>query len=249
MSLLKNAIYLSWNDVKARYRKSVLGPMWQTLGNLIAVIGFSVVWSSLLEQDLRTFVPSLAIGFIVWQLVAGAITESTNTFSNESQIIRNVAMPLWFFVVRTIGRQVINFLHNIVLIIGVVLYYKISVTQTDVWVSLLGVLLTIANLTWMTFVLGVLGARFKDIEYAINSVIPILFFLSPVLFRPDRLTVKMEVIWLNPLSHFIEAIRAPILGDKVSTNTYLVLISMLALGGILSLWLYRTRAQRVAFWV
>jgi ABC-type polysaccharide/polyol phosphate export permease len=249
MSLLKNAIYLSWNDVKARYRKSVLGPMWQTLGNLIAVIGFSVVWSSLLEQDLRTFVPSLAIGFIVWQLVAGAITESANTFSNESQIIRNVAMPLWFFVVRTIGRQVINFLHNIILIIGVVLYYKISVTQADVWVSFLGVLLTIANLTWMTFVLGVLGARFKDIEYAINSVIPILFFLSPVLFRPDRLTIKMEVIWMNPLSHFIEAIRAPILGDNVSTNTYLVLISMLALGGILSLWLYRTRAQRVAFWV
>jgi lipopolysaccharide transport system permease protein len=168
MSLLKNAIYLSWNDVKARYRKSVLGPMWQTLGNLIAVIGFSVVWSSLLEQDLRTFVPSLAIGFIVWQLVAGAITESANTFSNESQIIRNVAMPLWFFVVRTIGRQVINFLHNIILIIGVVLYYKISVTQADVWVSFLGVLLTIANLTWMTFVLGVLGARFKDIEYAIQ---------------------------------------------------------------------------------
>jgi ABC-type polysaccharide/polyol phosphate export permease len=249
MSLLKNAIYLSWNDVKARYRKSVLGPMWQTLGNLIAVIGFSVVWSSLLEQDLQTFVPSLAIGFIVWQLVAGAITESTNTFSNESQIIRNVAMPLWFFVVRTIGRQVINFLHNIILIIGVVLYYKISVTQADVWVSFLGVLLTIANLTWITFVLGVLGARFKDIEYAINSVIPILFFLSPVLFRPDRLTIKMEIIWMNPLSHFIEAIRAPILGDEVTTNTYLVLISMLALGGILSLWLYRTRARRVAFWV
>ena len=249
MSLLKNAIYLSWNDVKARYRKSVLGPMWQTLGNLIAVIGFSVVWSSLLEQDLQTFVPSLAIGFIVWQLVAGAITESTNTFSNESQIIRNVAMPLWFFVVRTIGRQVINFLHNIILIIGVVLYYKISVTQADVWVSFLGVLLTIANLTWITFVLGVLGARFKDIEYAINSVIPILFFLSPVLFRPDRLTIKMEIIWMNPLSHFIEAIRAPILGDEVTTNTYLVLISMLALGGILSLWHYRTRARRVAFWV
>ena len=75
MALLKNAIYLAWNDVKARYRKSVLGPLWQTLGNLIAVVGFSFVWASLLEQDLRTFVPSLAVGLIIWQLVAGAIGE------------------------------------------------------------------------------------------------------------------------------------------------------------------------------
>ncbi len=249
MSLLKNAIYLAWNDVKARYRKSVLGPMWQTLGNLIAVVGFSVVWSTLLEQDLRTFVPSLAIGFIVWQLVAGAISESANTFSNESQIIRNVAMPLWFFVVRALARQVINFLHNIVLIIGVVLYYKISVNQADVWISFLGVILTITNLAWIMFVFGILGARFKDIEYTINSVLPILFFVSPVLFRPDRLTVNLEIIWMNPLSHFIEAVRAPILGDSVSTNSYLILVGMLIFGSILSYWLYNTRARRVAFWV
>ena len=249
MSLLKNAVYLAWNDVKARYRKSVLGPLWQTLGNLIAVIGFSLVWASVLEQDMQTFVPSLAIGLIIWQLVAGAIGEGANTFAGEAQIIRNVAMPLWFFVVRALARQVINFLHNIILIIGIVLYYSLPVTQAALWVSFVGVTLTIANLTWLMFILGVSGARFKDIEYAINSVLPILFFISPVLFRPDRLTLNMEIIWMNPLSYFIEAVRAPILGDEVTTNVYLILISMLVLGSALSYWLYRTRARRVAFWV
>jgi ABC-type polysaccharide/polyol phosphate export permease len=227
----------------------VLGPLWQTLGNLIAVIGFSFVWASLLEQDLRTFVPSLAIGLIIWQLVAGAIGEGANTFAGEAQIIRNVAMPLWFFVVRALARQVINFLHNIILIVGIVLYYNLPITQAALWISFAGIALTIANLTWLMFVLGVLGARFKDIEYAINSVLPILFFISPVLFRPDRLTVNQEIIWMNPLSYFIEAVRAPILGDPVSTNVYLILVSMLLLGSILSYWLYHTRARRVAFWV
>lgn len=249
MSLLKNAVYLAWNDVKARYRKSVLGPLWQTLGNLIAVIGFSLVWASVLEQDMQTFVPSLAIGLIIWQLVAGAIGEGANTFAGESQIIRNVAMPLWFFVVRALGRQVINFLHNIILIVGIVLYYKLPITQASLWVSFGGIILTITNLAWIMFVLGVLGARFKDIEYAINSVLPILFFMSPVLFRPDRLTVSLEVIWMNPLSYFIEAIRAPVLGDTVSPNSYLILVGMLVFGSILSYWLYQTRARRVAFWV
>lgn len=248
MSLLENAIYLAWSDVKARYRKSVLGPFWQTLGNLIAVIGFSVVWSSLLEQDMETFVPSLAIGLIIWQLVAGAIGEGANTFTNESQIIRNVAMPLWFFVVRAISRQAINFIHNLILIVGVILYYKIPISQS-IWFSFIGILLVTANLLWIMFVLGVLGARFKDIEYAINSVLPILFFVSPVLFRPNQLSIKMKIIWMNPLSYFIEAVRAPILGDEIPVDSYLILIGMLVLGSILSYWLYHTRARRVAFWV
>ena len=158
-------------------------------------------------------------------------------------------MPLWFFVVRAVARQVINFLHNIILIVGIVLYYSLPITQAALWISFVGAALTVANLTWMMFVLGVLGARFKDIEYAINSILPILFFISPVLFRPDRLTVNQEIIWLNPLSYFIEAVRAPILGDAVSTNVYLILVSMLVLGSILSYWLYHTRAKRVAFWV
>ncbi len=248
MPILGNAIYLAWSDVKARYRKSVLGPFWQTLGNLIAVIGFSIVWSSLLEQDMKTFVPSLAIGLIIWQLVAGAIGEGANTFTNESQIIRNVAMPLWFFVVRAMSRQAINFLHNLILIVGVMLYYKIPIGQST-WFSLFGILLVTANLVWIMFVLGVLGARFKDIEYAINSVLPILFFISPVLFRPNQLSIKMEIIWLNPLSYFIEAVRAPILGDELPIDSYLILIGMLVLGSVLSYWLYHTRAKRVAFWV
>ena len=80
MTLFKNALYLAWIDTRARYKKSVLGPFWLTFGNLIGVLGLSVVWANLLKEDMRTFVPSLTIGLIVWQLVAGTIGEGATTF-------------------------------------------------------------------------------------------------------------------------------------------------------------------------
>ncbi|MCJ9709516.1 hypothetical protein LWS69_10810, partial [Bordetella hinzii] len=54
---LRNALHLSWVDVRTRYRKSVLGPLWLTLGNTIAIVGFSAVWAQLLRVERAVFVP------------------------------------------------------------------------------------------------------------------------------------------------------------------------------------------------
>ena len=69
MSLIINAAYLAWADTKARYKRSVLGPFWIVLTNLIGVLGLSLVWAQLFNQQMREFVPTVCIGLIVWQLV------------------------------------------------------------------------------------------------------------------------------------------------------------------------------------
>ena len=93
MSLLHNAVYLAWADTKARYKKSVLGPFWPTLTNLLGVLGLSLVWASLLKENMSGFVPSLAVGLIVWQLISGVIVDGPGTFARQSAMIRNVAIP------------------------------------------------------------------------------------------------------------------------------------------------------------
>ncbi len=248
MSLLRNAIYLAWTDTRARYKKSLLGPLWLTLGNLIGVLGLSLVWANLLKEDMRTFVPSLTIGMIVWQLVAGAIGDAPGTFVRQAGVIRNVAIPIWFFVVRALSRHIINLLHNLVIVVGVVVYFQFPVTLTS-FLAIPGFMLVVLNLYWITYFFGMLGARFRDIEYLINSFLPLLFFVSPVIFRPDRLPVSMEVIWLNPLSYFIEVVRAPFLGQVPSVKTYAVMLALLVVGTTATIMLQRSRGKRIAFWI
>lgn len=248
MTLLKNALYLAWTDTRARYKKSVLGPFWLTFGNLIGVLGLSVVWANLLKEDMRTFVPSLTIGMIVWQLVAGTIGEGATTFIRQASMIRNVAIPYWFFVIRALFRQIINLLHNLIIVVGVVWYFDFPL-QAETWLALPGIVLVLVNLFWMTYLLGMLGARFRDIEYLVNAFLPLLFFISPVIFRPDRLPVDMQIIWLNPLSYFIEVVRAPFLATVPEASHYLVMLGTLLVGSTLTALLVKFKGRQLAFWV
>ena len=248
MTLFKNALYLAWADTKARYKKSVLGPFWLTFGNLIGVLGLSVVWANLLKEDMRTFVPSLTIGMIVWQLVAGTIGEGSTTFIRQASIIRNVSIPYSFFVIRALSRQIINLLHNLIIVVGVIWYFDFPL-QIEIWLALPGILLVLANLFWMTDLLGMLGARYRDIEHLVNAFLPLLFFISPVIFRPDRLPVDMQIIWFNPLSYFIEVVRAPFLGTVPEIGHYLIMLGILLVGSALTAYLLKHKGRQLAFWV
>lgn len=248
MSLFKSAAYLAWSDTRARYKKSVLGPWWLTFGNVIGIVGLSLVWARLLNETMSSFIPSLTIGMVTWQLVAGAIGEAPTTFVRHASIIRNVVIPSWFFVARALFRQLINLLHNLVIIIGVLVVFHVHVGPVAL-LSVVGLALVIANLYWIIFLMAMLGARFRDIEYLTNSLLPLLFFVSPVVFRPNRISVSLRIIWLNPLSHFIEVVRAPLLGAPAPWFSYVVMIAMLVIGSSLTILLQRSRGRRLAFWI
>lgn len=248
MTLITNALYLAWSDTRARYKKSILGPLWLTLGNLIGVLGLSLVWGTLLNEDLHNFVPSLAIGLIIWQLIAGTIGEAPTTFIRQANVIRNIVTPTWFFVVRGLSRQLINLAHNIVIVIGVMIYFKTPLhTQTLLFIP--GLILVMLNLYWVTYLLGMLGARFRDIEYLINALLPLLFFISPVIFRADRLPISMSIIWLNPLSYFIEVIRAPLLGNIPEIKSYVVMLSLLLAGSTITTLYAKHQGKKLSFWI
>ncbi|WP_168364947.1 ABC transporter permease [Dickeya zeae] len=246
--LLNNALYLAWADTKARYKKSVLGPLWLTLGSMVGVLGLALVWGTLLEENMNSFVPSLSIGLVIWFLISGVIADGSTTFVRQSAVIRNVAIPYWFFVVRALARHVINLVHNLVIILISILYFNVNIKVTA-FLAIPGLLLVLANLFWITFLLGIVGARFRDLEYFISSFLPLLFFISPVVFRADRLPEKMNIIWLNPLSYFIEVIRQPLLGDIPDIKSYIVVFSVMIAGFISTYVLYRMCAHRLSFWV
>lgn len=248
MSLIHNAIYLAWADTKARYKKSVIGPFWPTLTNVFGILGLGLVWGNLLKQDMKTFIPQLTVGLIVWQLIAGALIDGPQTFVRHAGVIRNVSLPNWFFSVRALSKHIINLLHNLIILISVMVYYKTPLTE-HTWLAIPGFILVTLNLYWLLHGLGLTGARFRDIELLITSVVPLLFFISPVIYKADQLPPALNVVWLNPFSYMIEAIRTPLLGNPPNTSTWLVLTAMLIIGSFLT-WLHqRTQGKNLAFWV
>jgi lipopolysaccharide transport system permease protein len=245
---IRIAFYLAWGDTRARYLRSVLGPLWLTLGTAIGVVGLGFLWSELLKIDRANFVPSLTAGLIIWQLISACMTEGTAVFVRQANIIRNLQLPYFLHPLQLVLRHFVNFLHNLLLYVAVAVWFAVPVTAST-FLVVPGILLVALNLLWMVLLLGMLGARFRDVEYAVASLIPLLLFVSPVFYRPDYLPFNSALVWLNPFSHLIEAIRDPLMGQTPPWFVYATLLVMLIAGWSFTLWLFNGRRNRIAFWL
>ncbi|WP_187774654.1 ABC transporter permease [Billgrantia pellis] len=242
-------LYFSWTDTKARYIRSVLGPFWLVLGTLIGVIGLGVLWTALLDMNAREYFPSLAIGLVLWQWVSGCVSQAPSTLVQQGPVIRNIDLPATFFCFGPVIGQTVTFVHNLIIVLLVLIVFPPNTGWANLVLSLLGLMLTFVNLLWVSTALAFAGARFRDLDPAVTAVMPLLFFLSPVLFRVHQLPINAAFVWLNPFSYPITAIREPLLGTPPDPLIYLVLAVSALLGWLSMVWLVGSHGKRLPFWI
>ena len=242
------AWYFAWSDTRARYKRSVIGPFWLVLSTLIGVGGLAVVWGALMDADMAVFVPSLTLGLVLWQTISGSVTESVRVFTDHAAVIKNIKTPPLRISLQLMFRQIVNLLHNMVLVVIVLAIYPRLLTPTAL-LALPGLALMLINLLWMIHLLGFLGARFRDLDPFVSAIMPMLFFMSPVLYRSHELGAHAFVMRLNPLSYFVEIVRDPILGTIPDMLTYGAVVFMAVVGWGLTYWLTHTKGHRLAYWV
>jgi ABC-type polysaccharide/polyol phosphate export permease len=242
------ALFFAWSDTKARYKRSFLGPFWLVLSTAFGVVGMGLVWSILLKVERADFIPSLTIGLVVWQLISGCIQEGTAVFFRNAAQIKDINLPSFFVSLQLVLRQTINFAHNLVVFLVVLLVYPEHLSFTALW-ALPGLALVILNLLWLVQILGYFGARYRDLEPLVNSIVPILFFLSPVIYRASELGAMEGWMSLNPLTYWIGLIRDPFLGLQPAGLTYLVVCAETLAGWTLAIWLTSRKRHRLPFWI
>lgn len=241
-------VFFALSDTRARYLRSFLGPLWLTLGTLIGAAGLGFLWSALLSQDKATVIPSITAGLVVWQLVSGVILSSTGVFPKNAGLIRNLPLPYFLHPLQLVSQMLINYSHNILVVVLVSLIFQVGVS----WSSLLvipGLVLAIINLLWISLMVGMLSARFRDIGPMVESMMPLLFFLTPVLYRPDEVGFSSIVLMVNPLTHIFLPIREPMLGAAPDGITWVVSLVMAVGGWALTLWVFNRHRHRIPFWV
>jgi len=247
-SLTGLIFHLAVGDTRARYRRSIIGPWWLTLGTGIGVLGLGVVWSSLLKQDPSELIPKLTIGLILWQFLASCIGESPSLFVRQALIIRNFDLPYFIHPVQLLLRQIINLAHNALILLIVSLLFPNSFSYLSVF-GMFGFILVIVNMFWVIIILGIIGARFRDIEPLIQSLMPLLFFVTPVIYEPSRLGLNEMVIWFNPLTYFIEIVRAPFFGHIPPLSVYVICSVIMIAGWSVALLLFKQRSTKLSFWI
>jgi ABC-type polysaccharide/polyol phosphate export permease len=243
---IQNALRLAWIDTLVRYKKSYLGPFWYTISNFFGIVALSLVWAELIQEDLPAFVPRLAIGLVLWQLISGVLTESPRILNDNSALIKNINIPIWFLPARLMFRQVINFLHNMLLVSAILIYFRVNPFQQPLSLAL-GLLTLFGILALLSFMLAGIGARYRDVRFGIETIMPLLFFVSPVVFKFN--SINSTLINMNPLTYMIELVRLPVLGVIPDPHMYLRAFLLYLFLIPLAYFYYKKAKNKMAFWV
>ncbi len=239
---------LGWNDIRQRYRRSVLGPFWITLSMAVFITVLGVIYSYIFQTEIRSYLPYLSVGYIVWGFISQATNESSIAFQESERIIRQIRLPYSIFVLRVVWRNFIVFLHTIVIFIPIALTFDVLPR----FVSLLavpGLALVYINQVWVTLVLAIICTRYRDVQQIVATCIQLAMFATPIMWPISALGKAVIVAQINPLYHLIDLVRAPMLGSAPSALSWLVAIASAVIGWTIAILLLRRASRRLVFWL
>lgn len=239
---------LSMNEVRRRYKRTMLGPMWVTVSLLVFATVMSFVWAGLWKQNVVDFLPFLLSGLIPWTMLSAAIGESTAVFLAGESLMKARQFPYSILVYGAIARNVVIFAHNLV---GYLLVAGLCSVPLG-WATLLivpGLGLVVLNCGWVCMLAAVFCLRYRDFQQLTASILQIAMFVTPVFWTASQLQGKRAIIVdANPLHHMIELLRHPMLGTYANSTSYLVCIGTALVGWTIAYWLFAMKRHRLAYW-
>lgn len=239
---------LGWQDIRQRYRRSVLGPFWLTLGTGVLVAVMGVLYGLLFKVNAGVYVPHIALGFIVWTLISETISDGCYVFIKASGAIKDTGLPLSIHVYRLLWRDLLIFFHNVAVYVVVAVIFGIW----PGWVGLLvlpGLALLYLNALWAVILFGMISARFRDVPPIVTNIMRICFFVTPIIWMPEFLPQRSVLLEVNLFYHMVEVVRAPLLGKVPELSSWVVVLSALIGGWILTFVVFRYCRRQIAYWV
>ncbi|WP_429041486.1 ABC transporter permease [Bradyrhizobium elkanii] len=241
-------VRLGWNDIRQRYRRSLLGPFWLTASMAIMVVSLGVLYAQLFNTPIDDFLPFLCVGLLVWNLISSFITEAGTLFTGAESYIKQIRLPYSVYVYRSSWSKLVIFAHNFVIYFGVIAYFRIWPGATAL-LAIPGLILVIFNGALANLCIGIISARYRDVPQVINSAIQIVFFVTPIFWKPELLKSKTYITDFNPFFHLLEIVRAPLLGTIPTEQNYLAVLLITLINVVVAAAFFARYRARIAYWV
>lgn len=206
--------FLTWRDVKVRYKQTVLGAAWAILQPLFMMIIFTIFFGRLAGVASSGIpYPLFALaGLVPWTFFANAITASGNSLVGSANLITKVYFPRLIVPAAAMLAGLVDFLLAFVILVLLMFYYRITPTVQLLFLPVLILLTALFSLgvgTWMS----ALNVKYRDVRFALPFLIQLWLFVSSVILPSTSIPQKWRwLLMLNPMSGIIEGYRAALFG-------------------------------------
>ena len=238
--------FLTWRDIKVRYKQTVLGAAWAIIQPFFTMVVFSLFFGKLAK------VPSDGIPYPVfayaalvpWTFFANGLNQSSNSLVGSATLIKKVYFPRLVVPIASVISGVFDFILAFVVLLGMLLYYGIFPTVSIVWLPFL-LLLTFITSLGVGLWLSALNIHFRDVRYTIPFLTQFWLFATPIAYPSSLLSEPWRTLYgINPMVGVVEGFRWALLGTDTAPGPIIIVSTVVALTLLVGGAFYFKRLER-----
>ena len=239
---------LALEDLRDRYRKTLLGVAWIIVSFALFVGVKVLVFGQMVSTSQVEFGLYVTLGFGLWTFINAMVVDACTAYMFSRAWILGTAIPYPVFLMQAILRNSMMFALELV-VMALALFWKPTPWSATTWLAIPGLLALLVTSVWLAAILAPLCARYRDLHHTIKTGMQLMFFVTPILWMPTISTTLARIAALNPLTSFIDIVREPLLYDRVPVHSWWVVLVINAIGFTIGVIVYASTRKRVAYWV
>jgi lipopolysaccharide transport system permease protein len=230
--------FLTWRDVKVRYKQTAIGVLWAILQPVLTTVIFTVIFSTLARFESQTVpYPLFALsGFLIWLFVFNAISFAANSLVGNSNLVTKVYFPRLIVPISATLSGLFDLLFSFAVLAVLMIYYISQKSVTLSWQIVFApvfIFLAIVLTVSLGTLFSALNVRFRDVKFALPFALQVWMFASPIFYPPEILSEKARfVLAFNPLTGILQGFRAALFGGNfdwfaIGVSTAMTIVLML----------------------
>lgn len=201
--------FLTWRDVKVRYKQTAMGAAWAIIQPLFMMLTFAVFFGLLIgvPNDGLPFMLFFYCGLMPWTFFSGAVSAGSGSLVGSSNLITKVYFPRIIVPAAAVGALLVDLLITLVILVGLGIYYGMHLSWNLAMLPVL-LLMTIVLAFEFALWLSALTVKYRDIRHALPFVLQLWMFLTPIVYPLSVVPEKWRwLMYINPLTGIVEGVR------------------------------------------
>jgi lipopolysaccharide transport system permease protein len=222
--------FLSWRDIKVRYKQTALGAAWAIIQPFMTMVVFSLFFGKLAKMPSDGIpYPLFAYAALVpWTFFANALAQSSNSLVQNANILKKVYFPRLIIPIATVVSGAVDFLVAFGVLLLMMLYYGTLPTANIVWMPFL-VLLEIVTALGVGLWFSALNVQFRDVRYVVPFLTQVWLFATPIAYPSTLLPEHWRMVYaLNPMVGVIEGFRWGMLGTETAPGPMIMISALVS---------------------
>jgi len=237
--------FLSWRDIKVRYKQTVLGAAWAIIQPFFTMVVFSLFFGQLakIPSDGVPYPLFAYAALVPWTFFANSLAESSNSLVSSANLIKKVYFPRLVVPVSSVMSGAVDFLLAFLVLIGMMLFYGIVPTTNIVWLPFF-LLLAFGTALGVGLLFSALNVQYRDVRYTLPFISQIWLFATPIAYPSSLLSEPWQTIYgLNPMVGVVEGFRWALLGTHTAPGPTIVVSSLITIGLLIGGTVYFRRVE------